>query len=367
MNTQDWKDRFQEVVRKAEELLVVINAFSLQDELQALEMQMQAPDFWLDQNNAKSISQRVAVISQDLSKLNFLKQATSSADETISLIAEDDSLLADAVSDLIKLEAITKEIELKTYFKDSHDSSNAILSFHAGAGGTDAQDWAEILMRMILRYAEGQNWQTEIIDQSSGEEAGVKSATISIKGDFAYGMLKSEAGVHRLVRISPFDAEGMRHTSFALIEVLPELSGMSESQIDINPDDLRIDTFMASGKGGQSVNTTYSAIRITHIPTGIVVNCQNERSQQQNKETAMQVLKSRLFKRLLEERKETIAELKGGHQAVEWGSQIRSYVMHPYRMVKDHRTNTETQDIDGVLNGDLTVFIEAYLKDQAQK
>lgn len=367
MNFQDWKNEFEEELRKAQELIFVLKKEEIEHQVLSLEADMQQPDFWSDQNRAKQISQQVSLLRQDLEQLESLHLAIDNSTETIAMVGEDESLLPDAIQDLSTLKKTIKSLQLKTYFTDPHDKSNAILSFHAGAGGTDAQDWAEIILRMIIRYSEGQDWQVEIIDQSNGEEAGIKSATISVKGHFAYGMLKSEAGVHRLVRISPFDAEGMRHTSFALIEVLPEIDEVSENQIQLNPDDLRIDTFMSSGKGGQSVNTTYSAVRITHSPTGIVVSCQNERSQQQNKETALQVLKSRIYKRLLEERKEKIEDLKGGHQSVEWGSQIRSYVMHPYKMVKDHRTNAETQDVQNVLDGDLSLFIESYLMSQAQK
>lgn len=367
MNINDWKDNLDQAIRKSEELLFVLKEEEINHRILELDAEMQDPDFWSNQNQAKAISQEVSALRQDLSDLQDLNTFIQSSKDTLELINEDESLLNDAIEDLQKIEKIINRLQLKTYFTDPLDKSNVILSFHAGAGGTDAQDWAEILMRMIIRYAEAQDWSVELLDRSDGEEAGIKSATISIKGHFSYGMLKSEAGVHRLVRISPFDAEGMRHTSFALIEVLPELDEISSAQIDIRPDDLRIDTFMSSGKGGQSVNTTYSAVRITHLPTNIVVSCQNERSQQQNKETAMQVLKARLYKRLMEERKEKIDELKGGYQSMEWGSQIRSYVLHPYKMVKDHRTNAETQDVQAVLDGDLSIFIESYLMQQAQK
>jgi peptide chain release factor 2 len=269
--------------------------------------------------------------------------------------------------ELVHAQELLHKVELKTYFTDEHDDAPALVSFAAGAGGIDAMDWTERLMRMYIRFAELKEWKAEVLDISQGEEAGIKSATLRIEGQYAYGMLKGEAGVHRLVRISPFDSEGMRHTSFAAVEVIPELTDVSEDAIKIDPDDLRIDTFLSSGKGGQSVNTTYSAVRITHIPTSTVVSCQNERSQQQNRDTAMSVLKSRLYQLLLTERKEKIEELRGVRKSIEWGSQIRSYVMQPYRLVKDHRTNVETSDIDSVMDGNIGTFIEGYLLDQAKK
>lgn len=236
------------------------------------------------------------------------------------------------------------------------------MSLHAGAGGTDATDWVAMLLRMYTRFAETHDWQVEILDESRGEETGFKSVTIAVRGRFAYGWFRSEYGVHRLVRISPFDAEQMRHTTFALVEVIPEFDEVDEKSLEIPADDLRIDTFMSSGKGGQSVNTTYSAVRITHLPTGTAVSCQNERSQLQNRETAMRVLKSKLYRLMVEARAEKISDLKGEHKTAAWGNQIRSYVLHPYKMVKDHRTDVETTDTEAVLNGELKAFMEAYLR-----
>lgn len=251
-------------------------------------------------------------------------------------------------------------MEFFVLFSDRYDQRNAIMAIHAGAGGTDSQDWADMLLRMYMRFCERKGWTIRIIEKSEGQEAGIKSVMFEVKGRWAYGYLKSEAGVHRLVRISPFDAEKMRHTSFALAEVLPELEEIEEVQIDDK--DLRIDTYMSGGHGGQSVNTTYSAVRIVHIPTGITVTCQNERSQLQNKMTAMKVLKSKLHKLSIEKQQQEKQQLRGEFQSAEWGSQIRSYVLQPYQMVKDHRTKYEENNPDKVLNGELEGFMESFLR-----
>lgn len=250
--------------------------------------------------------------------------------------------------------------EFEALLSGPHDARNALLAIHAGTGGTDAMDWAEILVRMYARFCEQQGWKVVMMDTQYGQEAGIKSALFEVRGAHAYGYLKAESGVHRLVRISPFDAEKMRHTSFALVEVLPELGETTE--VEIKPEDLRIDVFRASGKGGQGVNTTDSAVRITHLPTGIVVSCQNERSQVQNKEMALKYLKSKLHNRVLQERTEERQQLRGEYHEAAWGNQIRSYVLNPYRMVKDHRTGTETQDVQSVLDGDVMPFIESALR-----
>jgi len=278
------------------------------------------------------------------------------------LAAEEDDPAAesDVVAKLTDLKSRLARLEFTTLMDDKYDANDAIMAIHAGAGGTEAQDWVEMLLRMFLRYAEVKGWKTKILDEHRGSEAGIKSVTVSLEGHYAYGYLKSEAGVHRLVRISPFDAEKMRHTSFALVEILPELGEISE--VTIKPEDLRIDTFLSSGHGGQSVQTTYSAVRVTHLPTGIVVSCQNERSQTQNKETALRILRAKLHAIYLQERADEKKKLRGEFQSAEWGNQIRSYVLHPYKLVKDHRTKFEVQDAEGVLNGDLEPFIEAYLR-----
>jgi peptide chain release factor 2 len=281
--------------------------------------------------------------------------------ETAELISlEDESLQADIEAEVAKLASRLDEMELEAAFSGGYDARNAILSIHAGAGGTESQDWAQMLMRMYLRWAERHQYQAEVLDLSPGEEAGVKSVVIGVKGEYANGYLKSEHGVHRLVRLSPFDADHARHTSFALVEVMPE----AEADVDvrIEPEDLKVETFRSSGPGGQHMQKTSSAVRLTHLPTGLTVSCQSERSQHQNKEIALKILRSRLLELELEKRAEERAKLKGKRIAAGWGNQIRSYVLHPYKMVKDHRTEYQTSDADAVLDGELDGFITAYLR-----
>jgi peptide chain release factor 2 len=278
--------------------------------------------------------------------------------ELISL--EDESFKADIEAEVEKLASKLDEMELEAAFSGEYDARNAILAIHAGAGGTESQDWAQMLMRMYLRWAERRRYQAEVLDMSPGEEAGIKSVVIDIKGDYANGYLKSEHGVHRLVRLSPFDADHARHTSFALVEVMPEAEG--DVDVKIEPEDLKVETFRSSGPGGQHMQKTSSAVRLTHLPSGLVVSCQSERSQHQNKEIALKILRSRLLELELVKRAEERAKLKGKRIAAEWGNQIRSYVLHPYKMVKDHRTDYQTGDTDAVLDGELDGFINAYLR-----
>ena len=314
--------------------------------------------FWSNQENAQAVGQDYESIRGEIEKWSGIK---NKVDDLIALAESGDSSLEEEI--LKQTEDLEKEFASYEFFlllNGPYDERNAIVALHAGTGGTEAQDWTEMLLRMFLRFAEKQGWKTRVIDESRGGEAGYKSVMFEVKGRYAYGYLKSEHGVHRLVRISPFDAEKMRHTSFALAEVMPELDESVELNID--PKDLRIDTFMSGGKGGQSVNTTYSAVRIVHIPTNTTVTCQNERSQMQNKETAMKVLKAKLLRLQEEQQAKERQELRGEYKSAEWGNQIRSYVLHPYHMVKDHRTEYETSDPDQVLDGDLLAFSEAYLK-----
>ena len=289
-----------------------------------------------------------------------LEKRVNDIAELIPLSAEDESLQQEIQSELDKVAAHLDELEFQMAFSGEYDARNAILTIHAGAGGTESQDWAEMLMRMYLRWAERHNYQTEILDLSPGEEAGVKSVIIAVSGDYVHGYLKSEHGVHRLVRLSPFDADHARHTSFALVEVMPEAE--ADVDIKIGPDELKVDTFRSSGPGGQHMQKTSSAVRLTHLPTGLVVTSQSERSQYQNKEIALKILQARLLELKLTERDEERARLKGERVAAGWGNQIRSYVLHPYKMVKDHRTDYQTSNTDAVLDGDLDEFITAYLR-----
>jgi peptide chain release factor 2 len=272
----------------------------------------------------------------------------------------DEELSAAVTDDVESLWHEFEEMELALALSGEYDRRDAIVAIHAGAGGTDSQDWAEMLLRMYLRWADKRGYKSDVLDLTAGEEAGIKSATLEVRGRNAYGYLRGERGVHRLVRISPYDASKARHTSFALAEVMPEVE--SEAEVNINPDDLRIDVFRASGHGGQNVQKNSTAIRITHLPTGIVVTCQNERSQGRNKEAALKVLESRLLEKELEKKAEEASRLKGEHVSAEWGNQIRSYVLHPYKMVKDHRTGFETSDAEAVLDGDLDPLLRAYQK-----
>lgn len=273
---------------------------------------------------------------------------------------EDDGLQAELESETEALENLLEKLEFQLILSGKHDKDSALLSIHAGAGGTESQDWAEMLMRMYLRWAEASDYKTTLVDQTEGEEAGLKSVTLEIDGEYAYGYLKAERGVHRLVRISPFDASSRRHTSFALVEVIPDLE--SDIEIEINPDDIEVDVYKSGGAGGQHVQKNSTAIRVRHLPTGIVVTCQNERSQLQNRETAMRILRGRLYDLELKKQEEEQARLKGEHVEAGWGNQIRSYVLHPYKMVKDHRTGHEVGNAEAILDGRLDDFIEAYLR-----
>lgn len=328
------------------------------EDIAAYEVQMQQPDFWQNQEHATSVTKTHEELKKEVERWAQLRQDLLDLQELLA--AADDALLKDIVERFSEVQARYKKESFMVLFDGKYDTHSAIVSFHAGSGGTEAQDWANMLRRMILRFAEQKEWKTTILDESRGQEAGIKSSTIRIEGRYAYGYLKSEHGTHRLVRISPFDAESMRHTSFAGIEVIPEIA--RDTTIEINPNDLRIDTFMSGGHGGQSVNTTYSAVRIVHIPTGITVQCQNERSQLQNKETAMKILHSKLELKKEEESRAEHKELKGEHKQAAWGNQIRSYVLQPYKLVKDTRTKYESSDPEAVLDGALDEFIESYLR-----
>lgn len=301
---------------------------------------------------------QLASLREEVENLKSYKQRAEDAVELASL--GDESLLPELEQEAHKLETVVAQLEFDTILSGKFDRGNAILAIHAGAGGTDSQDWAEMLLRMYLRWIENRGYQSEILDLSEGEEAGIKSVTIAVDGQYAYGYLHPEKGVHRLVRLSPFDSAHRRHTSFAQVEVLPQVEDKTSVTIDSN--DLRIDTYRSAGAGGQNVQKNDTAVRITHLPSGIVVTCQNERSQTQNRENAMKVLRARLLEIMRQEQEQKISKLRGEYQKAEWGSQIRSYVLHPYQMVKDHRTNFEVGNAQSVLDGDLDGFIEAYLR-----
>jgi peptide chain release factor 2 len=326
-----------------------------------LEMLSLKDDFWNDQEKAREILQQKTKLVEKLDNWKKFSAQIKDIENlwTIALQEKDDQVQRDLSDELEQLSFVVRRDELKMMLASEQDPMNAIVSIHAGAGGTEAQDWVEMILRMYLRWAEKRGFTTKIIDCLPGDEAGIKSVTFTVEGEYAYGFAKAEIGIHRLVRISPFDSSARRHTSFASVFVYPEVD--DDIKIEIDENDLRIDTFRAGGKGGQHVNKTDSAVRITHLPTGIVVQCQNERSQHKNKSMAMKYLKSRLYERELQQKNEKISEENKLKKDIAWGSQIRSYVLHPYKMVKDHRTNLESGNATKVLDGDIDEFIEAYL------
>ncbi len=341
---------------------------NLERELAGLREQSAAPDLWDEPRRAQTLMKRIARLESVTDTWADLERGLTDLEELLALAAETeeserDALLADMDTELQKLERQFADLDFALTLGGEYDDHNAVVDIHAGAGGTEAQDWAEMLLRLYLRWAERRGMKTDILSVSGGEEAGIKSASIRIEGDSAYGLLRSERGVHRLVRISPFDASHSRHTSFALVEVVPEVEA-GDPVIEVRPEDLRIDTYRASGHGGQNVQKNDTAVRITHLATGIVVTCQNERSQGRNRDMAMQVLMSRLLERELARREAEHAAIKGEHVEAGWGNQIRSYVLQPYRMVKDLRTGVETSDTGAVLDGDIDEFITAYLRAQ---
>ncbi len=330
------------------------------EEIERLRAKAAEPTLWNDPQAAKQLMQRLSRMEDEMSFWEGLRRRIAEAQELAEL--EDEELLPDLLAEAGELEKLLDEGEFRLLLSGPYDRGDAILAIHAGAGGTDAQDWAQMLLRMFLRWAERKGYRTEVLDSLAGEEAGLKSATVAIGGPYAYGYLKAEAGVHRLVRLSPFDAAHRRHTSFALVEVWPDLG--EEVEVEIDPKDLVIETFRASTAGGQHMQKNETAVRIHHLPSGITVACQNERSQTQNRATAMRILKARLIRLEEEKRRQQIAALKGEHTDAGWGNQIRSYVLHPYQMVKDHRTGYETGNVQAVLDGDLDAFISAYLHRQ---
>ena len=344
------------------DLRLALDESYLKDTIRDLNEQVSAPDFWLDSKNSNKIINELNVVKDKLSTISTINQNYKDILDLYEMtsIEESDELNELLEEEILKFDTVLEEATIKTILNGQYDDNDVILEIHPGAGGTESMDWALMLFRMYQRYSQKHNFKFKVIDYLAGEEAGIKSVTISISGKNAYGMLKSEKGVHRLVRISPFDTNKRRHTSFASVDVSPVIK--DDTEIVINQEDLKIDTFCASGPGGQGVNTTYSAVRITHKPTGIVVNCQNERSQIQNREQAMMVLMSKLMELKLKEQEEELAKIKGDSSSIAFGSQIRSYVFCPYTLVKDHRSNVENGNVNAVMDGDLDSFIYGYLK-----
>ncbi len=355
-------EKLEALKAKIQSTTKLLKIEDLKIKMNQLADEMNRPDFWSDQPAAQAISQDYQDIKTEIDKWADIERQAA---DLIELTASGDTTLTKEIeSQTTALDKQFESYELSLLLDGPYDKNNAIISIHAGSGGTEAQDWAAMLLRMLLRFAEEQGWKTRIVDESRGAEVGYKSITVAITGrppaGGVYGYLKSEHGVHRLVRISPFDAEKMRHTTFAQVEVLPELD--NEIDIKIDPQDIRIDTYMSGGKGGQSVNTTYSAVRIVHLATNITVTCQNERSQLQNRETALKILKGKLVRLAEETKAKERQDLRGEYKSAEWGNQIRSYVLHPYHLVKDHRTDYESTDPESVLEGKVLPLSEAYLK-----
>jgi len=337
----------------------IFDAPTLRVQLSEIEKQLADPAVWSDQGRSQQLNRQRRRLESELSKDDDLSRRAGDIAAYFDLAREGEAVADDLKKEIDGLRELAERLETETLLSGEHDARNAIVTIHPGAGGTESQDWADMLLRMYLRWAERQGFATEMIEYQPAEEAGIKSATFTVNGDYAYGLLTSEIGVHRLVRISPFDQQSRRHTSFASVFVSPEID--DSIQIEIKPEEVRVDTYRSGGKGGQHVNTTDSAVRITHFPTGIVVACQNERSQHKNREKAMKILRSKLYEYELEKKRAATQKLEDSKLDIDFGSQIRSYVLHPYRLVKDHRTKTEVGDVDRVVDGDLRPFIRAYL------
>jgi len=366
---QDAKDQIEKLEKEVADAMSFLNIPGLKEEKVGLEEQMQAPGFWDDSTKAQKVAKHHGKLEQTINDWEGFKGELYYAQELIEVLSEveDEETFNDLKAKVAELEKKYEGLEVLLYLNGQYDGLPAIMNIHAGAGGTDAQDWGEMVLRMYMRYAEEKEWKVTLLERSDGESAGIKSASIRIEGNHTYGLLKEESGVHRLVRLSPFNSGNTRETSFARVEVIPEIEN---HELELDEKDLRIDVFRSSGKGGQSVNTTDSAVRITHIPTGIVVQCQNERSQLQNKQNAMKTLISKLVALKEKLQLAELGEIKGSHVENAWGNQIRSYVLHPYQMVKDHRTNHETSQVDAVLGGDVNeidLFIEKSLKSKSKK
>ncbi|MGH7667812.1 MAG: peptide chain release factor 2 [Candidatus Dormibacteria bacterium] len=356
-------DRARQLAHRAEQLKSIFDFAGKSARASRLEEELARPGAWDDPTRAQQAAQELSRLRGEVAELSGLAQRAQDAAELAELLEEDSTSDTEVVQELGVLGKELDRRELELLYQDPYSNYPALLSVHAGAGGTDAQDWSEMLLRMYVKWGESHRMEAQLLDESAGEEAGIKSATVRFRGPYAYGQLRAEKGVHRLVRISPFDAAHRRHTAFALVEVYPEIP--DEVEVEVDEKDVRVDVYRSSGAGGQHVNKTSSAVRITHLPTGIVVTCQNERSQQQNRETAWRVLRSRLLDQQRAQRLDHLADLKGDVVSPEWGNQIRSYVLQPYTMVKDNRTSVEVGNVDAVLAGEIDPFIEAYLRQEA--
>ncbi|MEA3328888.1 MAG: peptide chain release factor 2 [Candidatus Omnitrophota bacterium] len=358
---EDLKKGLKKVEKRLEQLRVIFDLAKQQKRIKELNIEMARPDFWANPQAANKVILKLKELKSSIEPCEICQVEYEDLRELAGLVKEEDShFIKELRADLSNLENKLEKIEFELLLSGKYDKANAILSINSGAGGTEACDWVQMLARMYIRWAESKNFNTRTIDFLAGEEAGLKNVTIMVGGKFAYGWLKTEIGVHRLVRISPFDSARRRHTSFASVDVIPEIE--QTGPIGINPNDLRIDTFRSSGAGGQHVNVTDSAVRITHLPTGIVVQCQNERSQFKNKSVAMKVLKAKLYEKKLRDQKEKVAQKYKEKMEIAWGSQIRSYILYPYTLIKDHRTGFETSNTQAVMDGGIDRFIEAYLK-----
>ncbi|EIQ3990664.1 peptide chain release factor 2 [Staphylococcus pseudintermedius] len=367
MELSELKRNLDSYSAKLEQLRGSLDLENKETNIQEYEEMMADPQFWDNQERAQTIIDQNNAIKSVVNNYYEVAETLEEMIATYELLQEeyDDEMKDDLEQEVIGFQTKVDQFELQLMLDGEHDANNAILELHPGAGGTESQDWTNMLLRMYQRYCEQQGFKVEIVDYQAGDEAGVKSVTMLVKGHNAYGYLKAEKGVHRLVRISPFDSSGRRHTSFASCDVIPEFNN-EKIEVEINSDDITVDTFRASGAGGQHINKTESAIRITHHPTGIVVNNQNERSQIKNREAAMKMLKAKLYQLELEQKEQELAAIRGEQKDIGWGSQIRSYVFHPYSMVKDHRTNEETGNVNAVMDGEIGPFIEAYLRHQMQ-